>query len=918
MANPTADYPTAIHTGTDVPALASSKLGTSSPKHTEVEGKQEAEIIAVQTKVGSGSSTPGTKKILKGTATGVSTWTDQSEIFDDGVDGYVWGVDPADHKQKFISPSAGAGENNTLGTDATTGVSFIETKVGTVLKVDNLISPTGSIGITKNSTDKVIELELSTTNMPTVPLNKGGTGATNASGARSSLELDQVTNNPQVALQASTPGTAQTGNSNITGKEKSGSIETGSAKIGTLSGVLKATTGTVSGSATTDDLTEGSGNLYLTNSRVRANRLDQMAAPAADVSMNSNKITNVSDALSSGDAPNWGQVSNLLAANDAMVFKGGIDASANPNYPAADAGHTYKITNSGKIGGSSGAVVEAGDVIMCTTDSTVSGNQATVGTYWVITQANLDGAVIGPASAVSGNFASFGSSTGKTVADSGYSASSFATPSDLTAKENTITAGTTSQYYRGDKTFQTLDKTAVGLGNVDNTSDANKPVSTAQAAAIAGKQTLAFKTIGDTGADYTSPIDAITAGFKNLFVLGTLTWPDTATISTADLNIMGQAGASVIVLTDAKRMVVSGARFNLTNVTIDINSTTNLASNDVGLIHITGAYSSIRNCYFDLAGVSTATTGVIVYAKTADYFDFSYNRINGGADLQALIVPNYNNRVSRVANNVWTGLASMGFVYVNDASADITGLNIENNEIRVSSMNTAHNLIHLASSLAKMNGVKITGNNLFCAGTYAWSTLNAIYLYCAGGSLSTEYSAIVSNNLIRKSGSIPVDFGIALRGMNNVLVTGNSIGTLYLLSVRAIGIIANHLNDIYTNNNSTYNLNISNNNFMQGIDLGAAATCEQSTIVGNRGQGSSSYSMTLGYLRNCIVANNIQFGGLAVAGGTYSIIVANAGYGNNAAWGGTLSVAGTYMQISGNRFGTVTNTSTSQIAWADN
>ena len=46
-------------------------------------------------------------------------------------------------------------------------------------------------------------------------------------------------------------------------------------------------------------------------------------------------------------------------------------------------------------------------------------------------------------------------------------------------KENAITAGTTAQYYRGDKTFQTLDKTAVGLSNCDNTSDANKPISTA-------------------------------------------------------------------------------------------------------------------------------------------------------------------------------------------------------------------------------------------------------------------------------------------------------------------------------------------------------------------------------------------------------------------------------------------------------
>ena len=58
----------------------------------------------------------------------------------------------------------------------------------------------------------------------------------------------------------------------------------------------------------------------------------------------------------------------------------------------------------------------------------------------------------------------------------------------LSGKEPSITAGTTAQYYRGDKTFQTLDKSAVGLSNVDNTSDANKPISTATQTALDAKQ----------------------------------------------------------------------------------------------------------------------------------------------------------------------------------------------------------------------------------------------------------------------------------------------------------------------------------------------------------------------------------------------------------------------------------------------
>lgn len=54
----------------------------------------------------------------------------------------------------------------------------------------------------------------------------------------------------------------------------------------------------------------------------------------------------------------------------------------------------------------------------------------------------------------------------------------------LDSKESAITAGTTAQYRRGDKTWQTLNKEAVELGNVDNTADVDKPVSTAMQNAL--------------------------------------------------------------------------------------------------------------------------------------------------------------------------------------------------------------------------------------------------------------------------------------------------------------------------------------------------------------------------------------------------------------------------------------------------
>lgn len=92
---------------------------------------------------------------------------------------------------------------------------------------------------------------------------------------------------------------------------------------------------------------------------------------------------------------------------------------------------------------------------------------------------------VGSVTAASGDytFAQIGS---KPTTLSGYG---------ITDAEPAFAAGTTAQYRRGDKTWQTLNKVAVGLGNVDNTSDVNKPVSTAQQAAIAGKLGLTGGTL---------------------------------------------------------------------------------------------------------------------------------------------------------------------------------------------------------------------------------------------------------------------------------------------------------------------------------------------------------------------------------------------------------------------------------------
>jgi hypothetical protein len=152
-------------------------------------------------------------------------------------------------------------------------------------------------------------------------------------------------------------------------------------------------------------------------------------------------------------------VQNTIAYLDPLLYKGVIECSGNPNYPAADAGNTYIVSVSGKIGGASGKVALVGDMLICNHDGSPAGDEATVGTYWNIITVNT-GAVIGPASSTDGDILLFDGTTGKIAKDSGKTIVTTLGSDDLTipTSKSVKTVTDTKQIYHGfvNRTSSTL------------------------------------------------------------------------------------------------------------------------------------------------------------------------------------------------------------------------------------------------------------------------------------------------------------------------------------------------------------------------------------------------------------------------------------------------------------------------------
>lgn len=131
-------------------------------------------------------------------------------------------------------------------------------------------------------------------------------------------------------------------------------------------------------------------------------------------------------------------IDNKIAAADAMIYKGTLGTDGTVTKVPANGykvGWTYKVITAGTY---AGIKCEVGDMLIAINNGPVSGTTV-VNADWTVVQANIDGAVTGPASATAGHIAVFDGATGKVIKDGTYTIAT-SVPSNAVFTDTKVTS----------------------------------------------------------------------------------------------------------------------------------------------------------------------------------------------------------------------------------------------------------------------------------------------------------------------------------------------------------------------------------------------------------------------------------------------------------------------------------------------
>ena len=194
----------------------------------------------------------------------------------------------------------------------------------------------------------------------------------------------------------------------------------------------------------------------------------------------------------------------------------------------------------------------------------------------------------------------------------------------------------------------TLDKNAVGLGNVDNTSDANKPVSTATATALSAKQDTSAKGVAGGYASLDGGGKVPVAQLPNSIREYQGVWDATTntptlangTGSPGDVYRVSVAGTSLSLTVDVGDYVIyNGSTWEKSDTTDAVASVAGRTGNvtlnkaDVGLSNVDDTSDASKPISTATQTALNAKEGTITAGTTAQFFrgDKTFQTLNAAA-----------------------------------------------------------------------------------------------------------------------------------------------------------------------------------------------------------------------------------------------------------------------------------------------
>jgi len=444
-------------------------------------------------------------------------------------------------------------------------------------------------------------------------------------------------------------------------------------------------------------------------------------------------------------------------------------------------------------------------------------------------------------------------------------------------KQNFITASTNDTYFRGDKTFQQLNKNSVGLGNVDNTSDLNKPISNATQTALNLKNdiinsstNLTVNNISDNNGNLRTAINELTnKWYQILFVSGQFGLDSNngyqmnkpkQTIQNALNDSNANSGVNIIILPWVYNEEITISKQNIT-LSSNIYEKGGLVSL-TGNINITSVSSSVR-----LSGLSmvnlTITGNCSVYidnCKISGTLNKSvgtgYMEINNSA-ISGQIVLNTNS-INNFLNNNISG------TIINNVGYNSLQCNFSNNLISGISLNLNSGVWGFSNSV--IYSTSSSTNSLLGNGIYLYlsnmSMLNPDNSNAKITLINSYYS--INNSYYNKSSSTFTTSTKINRLIHNEQINVDTILLNTELNLNGLGSI--QINELYMLDGITSNIqqqinNIDTSNFVSltGIQTITNKTLTDPKLTNNRLLSSSGNNISFINVSDTIVnLNSIQ------------------------------------------------------------